>query len=220
MAKKEQAKIEQNLIDFIYESFVKSLYKSGEITIEDFDDTAKLKKKLLKLNSKTEYKIVVSHTEDLLKTAREFRDKDDSNKAKLFYATYFEHELNDLIIELTQKKNIDKKTTTDIIKSVTIIGKLTWLLSILGATKFSEIHKNIILKIADERNAFVHYKYNPENDDFKTTSQEKDNNLKKIEGFKKIENAITYLKKYKSRILFNGNKTHIENKLKAKNKQP
>lgn len=220
MAKKEQAKKEQNLIDFIYESFVKSLYKSGEITTEDFDDTAKLKKKLLKLNSKTEYKIVVSHTEDLLKTAREFRDKDDSNKAKLFYATYFEHELNDLIIELTQKKNIDKKTTTDIIKSVTIIGKLTWLLSILGATKFSEIHKNIILKIADERNAFVYYKYNPENNDFKTTSQEKDNNLKKIEGFKKIENAITYLKKYKSRILFNGNKTHIENKLKAKNKQP
>jgi hypothetical protein len=210
---KEKSKEEKKLQDFFYESFIKSLLKSGEITIEDFSDKAKLKKKLLKLNDKT----VIDHKEDLIETARHFFKKKDFSKSKLFYATYFEHEINNLIIELCEKKKIEKKTINDIIKSVNIIGKFTWLLLILGATKVSEIHKNIILKTADERNAFVHYKYNSEQEDIIDEEKLKIKETKIIAEFKKIENTITYIKKYKSRNLFNGNKLSIERILKNPN---
>lgn len=199
-----KSKEEEKLENFFYENFIKSLFKNGQITIEEFNDRAKLNKKLLKLNDKTDYKIVIDHKEDLIETARGFFNKKDYSKSKLFYATYFEHEINDLIIELCEKKKIEKKVINDIIKSVNIIGKFTWLLLILGASKVSEIHKNIILKTADERNAFVHYKYNPEQDDIK------DNETTILEEFKKIEKTITYLKKYKSKNIFNGNKLRLE----------
>jgi hypothetical protein len=187
--KKEKSKEEKKLEDFFYESFIKSLLKSGEINIAEFNDEAKLKKKLLKLNDKTDYKIVIDHKNDLIETARYFFNKKEYNKSKLFYATYFEHEINDLIIELCEKKKIEKKTTNDIIKSVNIIGKFTWLLLILGAKKVSETHKNVILKTADERNAYVHYKYNPEQEDYKNNEKQKIEETKIFEKFKKIENT-------------------------------
>jgi hypothetical protein len=205
MSEKEKSKEEEKLQDFFYESFIKSLLKSGEITIEEFNDKVKLRKKLLKLNDKT----VIDHTEDLVKTARVFFKQKDYNKSKLFYATYFEHEINDLIIELCGNKKIDKKTINDIIKSVNIIGKFTWLLLILGASKVSEIHKNVILKTADDRNAFVHYKYNSDQAEFEDD--------KIFSEFKKIEKTITYIKKYKSKNLFNGNKLRIEKIIRNQN---
>ena len=216
---KEKSKEEKKLEDFFYESFIKSLLKSGEISIEEFNDKAKLKKKLLKLNDKTEYKIAIDHKEDLIETARFFFNKKDYNKSKLFYATYFEHEINDLIIELCEKKKIEKKTINDIIKSVNIIGKFTWLILILGATEVSEIHKNVILRTADERNAFVHYKYNSEQEDFVGDEKSKIKETKIIAEFKKIENTIIYIKKYKSRNLFNGNKLRVEKIIRNPNNE-
>lgn len=210
MLKNEKSKEEEKLKDFFYESFIKSLIKNGDITIEEFNDKAKLQKKLLKLNNKTDYKITIDHKEDLIETARYFFNKKDFNKSKLFYATYFEHEINDLIIELCEKKKIEKKTINDIIKSVNIIGKFTWLLLILDASKVSEIHKNVILKTADERNSFVHYKYNPEQENLKDIAKLKVTETKIIDEFIKIEKTITYIKKYKSKNLFNGNKLRLE----------
>jgi len=217
--KKEKSKEEEKLQDFFYESFIKSLLKRGEITIEEFNDKEKLAKKLLKLNNKTDYNIVIDHKEDLIETARHFYNNKEFNKSKLFYATYFEHEINDLIIELCEKKKIEKKTINDIIKSVNIIGKFTWLLLILGAKKVSEIHKNVILKTADERNSFVHYKYNPEQDEFLDDEKSKIKENKIIDEFKKIENTVTYIKNYKSRNLFGGNKIRVENLIRNKKKE-
>jgi hypothetical protein len=215
MLEKVQSKKVENLQNFLFESFVKSLLKQGEITLDDFNDKEKLNKKLLKLNDKADFKIVIDHKTDLLETARYFLKQKEYNKSKLFYATYFEHEINGLIIELCEKKKIEKKTINDIIKSVTIIGKFTWLPLILGATKVSEVHKNIILRTADERNAYVHYKYNPGEDE--NENEEKESKI--IKEFQRIESTITYIKKYKSRNIFNGNKTRIENLIRKPNKK-
>jgi hypothetical protein len=103
---------------------------------------------------------------------------------------------------------INSKITNDIIRSVNFIGKLTWLPAILRLPLIRETHKKIILKLADDRNAYVHYKHNPDPEDLQ------DNKINA--EFIQIEKSITYFKKYVARILFNGEKGKLENQLNRK----
>jgi hypothetical protein len=88
---------------------------------------------------------------------------------------------------------------------------LTWLPLVLGIPQVNVTHKNIILKLADDRNAYIHYKHNPQPDDSDANKEQKEQ-----EEIKKIEKTITYFKKYVSRILYNKQKTHIDKKLKKR----
>lgn len=214
-----KSKEQIQLSDALFENIVKTLFIQGDLTIADFEDKKSLYNKVLKINEKVNYKIVIDHKTNIIETAREFLGRKNYNYAKLLYATYFEHEINDLILELSQIKGLDKKTINEIIKSVNIIAKYSWLITILGAPKFSENHKKIIQKVSEERNAFVHYKYNPveeSNENIKDSNRKQD---RITEEFKKIESTITYLKRFKSRILYKGNKQLIEKSTKTKPNQ-
>lgn len=211
MSKDKIPNISDKLSRSVFNSIVHSLFRDGTLTLADFEDKEKFKKKLLSINAKANYKIIIDHSESLISTARQFNKTGKIENAKLFYATYFEHELNGIIIELCQKKSIDKKTINDIIKSVNLIGKLTWLPLVLGIPQVNVAHKNIILKLADDRNAYIHYKHNPQPDESDANKEQKEQ-----EEIKKIEKTITYFKKYVSRILYNKQKTHIDKKLKKR----
>nr|WP_315175985.1 hypothetical protein [uncultured Flavobacterium sp.] len=181
-----KSKGEIELSDTLFENIVKTLLIQGELAIEDFENKKTLYKKVLKLNEKVNYKVVIDHKTDIIETAREFLAKKKYNFARLLYATYFEHEINDLILELSQIKGLDKKTINEIIKSVNIIGKYSWLIIVLGAPKFSENHKKIIQKVSEERNAFVHYKYNPLDESSEKINDLKNNNLHLMRNLKKL----------------------------------
>lgn len=209
MTKDKTPKISKKLSTSVFNSIVHSLFRDGTLTLADFEDEEKFKKKLLSINEKADYKIIIDHSESLISTARQFNKTGKIENAKLFYATYFEHELNSIIVELCQKKSIDKKTINDIIKSVNLIGKLTWLPLVLGIPQVTTAHRNTILKLADDRNAYIHYKHNPLPDKSDTNEEQKEQ-----EEIKKIEKTITYFKKYVSRILYNNQKTHLDKKLK------
>lgn len=209
MTKDKTPKLSKKLSTEVFNSIVHSLFRDGTLTLADFEDEEKFKKKLLAINAKADYKIIIDHSESLISTARQFNKTGKIENAKLFYATYFEHELNGIIVELCQKKSIDKKTINDIIKSVNLIGKLTWLPLVLGIPQVTAFHKNTILKLADDRNAYIHYKHNPQPDEPNANKEQNEQ-----EEIKKIEKTITYFKKYVSRILYNKQKTHLDKKLK------
>jgi hypothetical protein len=211
MNDKEIKEQEENLANVFFEKLVHSLFKDGTLTISDFDDEKKLLKKLHGINNKTEYQIVIDHTEDLLKTARKFNKTGNTNNAKIFYATYFEHQLNGIINELCIKKSINNKETNNIIRSVNLIGKLTWLPLLLGIPQIAIKHKNVILKLAGDRNAYIHYKHNPEPDEIDENDEQKQQ-----DDIKEIEKTITYFKKYISRTFYKNQKTQLENKLKKR----
>jgi hypothetical protein len=211
MTKDKIPKISEKLSTSVFNSIVHSLFRDGTLTLADFEDEEKFKKKLLSINAKADYKIIIDHSESLIATARQFNKTGKIENAKLFYATFFEHELNGIILELCQKKSIDKKTINDIIKSVNLIGKLTWLPLVLGIPQVTVAHKNTILKLADDRNAYIHYKHNPQPDESDANNEQKEQ-----EEIKKIEKTITYFKKYVSRILYNKQKTHLDKKLKRR----
>ncbi len=202
---------QEKLTEVLIESVIKSHFKDGSLTLSDFGDKEKFWNKILELNKKAEYQVIVNHTDNLINNARHFNEIGEVNNAKIFYATYFEHELNRIINELCQRKSINKKETNNIIKSINIIGKLTWLPLILGIPKISVQHKNVILKLADNRNAYIHYKHNPEPNELNVNQKQ---NIQ--EDIKQIEKTITYFKKYSSRILFNNQKTKLEKELKIR----
>ncbi len=209
MNDKEIKEKEESLSKIIIESVIQSLFKDGTFTLSDLEDKNKFWKKFKDINKKAEYQIIIDHTDSLISSARQFNEADDFNKAKVFYATYFEHQLNGLINKLCQRKSIDKKEINNIIRSINIIGKLTWLPLILEIPKISIKHKNVILKLAEDRNAFIHYKHNPEPDEQNANHKEKQQ-----DDIKQIERTIIYFKKYTSRILYKNQKTQINKKLK------
>jgi hypothetical protein len=206
---KSQSTVDKKLSKKVLDSIFRTLIKDGTLTVDDFKDKNKLGKKLLAINKKTEWGIIVDHTDSLLTTAKMFSDKGDLNKAKLFYATFIEHELNRIVVELCRRKKIDKKSTNEIIKSTTMIGKLTWLPLLLDIPQVLDKHKNILLKLSDDRNAYVHYKHNALPD-----SIDEDDEQKSLNEMKNILQSIAYFKKYSSRILFHSKKTHVDKLLR------
>jgi hypothetical protein len=213
MNDKETKEQEDNLSKTFIENIIRSLFKEGILTLSDLDNEKKLFNKLISINKKTEYNIIIDHTDNLISSARQFNEAGEIDNAKIFYATYFEHQINKIINEACLKKSINKKDINNIIKSINLIGKLTWLPLILGIPKISVKHKNVILKLADDRNAYIHYKHNPEPDELNENE-----NQKQQEDIKQIEKTITYFKKYSSRILYNNQKTQLDKKLKKRKK--
>ena len=210
MNKKKQKR--ENLSKVLLNNVIQSLLKDGNIKLSDLDNINEFWKKFKKIYQKTEFKYVIDHSERLVNSARLFIESNNFNEAKIFYATYFEHKLNEIINEICIRKSIEKKQINEIIRKINLNGKLTWLPLLLGIPKISTKHINVIQKLAEDRNAFIHYKYNSISDvsiENKKEKQEKD--------IREIEKTITYFKKYTSRILFNNEKTKIIKKLKEKN---
>ncbi|MBL8004742.1 MAG: hypothetical protein JNL36_06575 [Candidatus Kapabacteria bacterium] len=199
----------RKLIRGIMESAIHTWFKAGIITIEDFKNPHELFKKIGQINNDSKINIVVTHTDDLLLSAREFREESRKNNAKLFYAIFFEHLINGFIDEVCNRKSIDKKAINDIIKSLKMEAKITWLLTLLELPPITSHHKKTLLKLNEDRNSYVHYKYNPEPDEF-----DKNKDLKIEEEFRQIEKTVTYFKKYVSKLLYNNSKTQIDKHLK------
>ncbi len=193
----------------VFKSAVYSLLNDGILTIDDVNDKATLSKKLLLNLKKIRFEIVVDHADNLLETAKSFKNNGDINKAKLFYATFIEHELNKIIVHVCERKNLDRKTINEIIKSINIIGKLTWFPTLLGIPKITDKHKKVVLKMSDERNAYIHYKHNPSKESESVSEREKGH----IE-VEQIIKTISYFRQYSSRIIFDKRKGLIDSLLK------
>lgn len=71
------------------------------------------------------------------------------------------------------QRRFDDKTRLDIIRSVDIYGKFTWLPKVLGHKVFNLAHMKTIKNLADDRNAFIHYKWNIETEDIHEADKEK-----------------------------------------------
>jgi hypothetical protein len=196
----------------IVHSVIESMYQSGIVTDEHLRDPKKLTQIVLEYAKRGLIDIVVDHRETILETAKKYKKENNYQYATLFYAIYFEHTLNSIIEKSCVRNNISKKAANDIIKSVNIHGKLTWLLALFKLPPINENHKNKILKNADERNTFIHYKYNPDNDDPKVIVAEE---KKKLDDLSKIEKTVAYIKRYESLIHFKKTKTQFKKQLKV-----
>jgi hypothetical protein len=207
---------ESKLGEDIIRSLTESFYASGIFTEDDIRDKKShilALKKLISNNDLENLSMTVDHTNELTSQARKYKKIGNINYSKIFYATFFEHQINELIQLYCLRNEIENKTRTSIIQSINIWGKFTWLLEIMKYPKFNTNHLKTIKSIADSRNAFVHYKWNEDPDFNKKIDSEKEK--ERIENeFEKIEKAVKYFKNYSSRIKYKGKKEHIKNIMK------
>ena len=142
-------KEEEKLANELVHAFMHSMLAKGDINEEDLKDKSLLFKKLKDLMKNTELSIVVDHRESILKTAEQFYANEDYDFSIIFFAMYFEHSINHIITHQLEKNKTSKKTKTELIRSININGKFTWLLEVLGLPKFNS--KHIWVFKADQR---------------------------------------------------------------------
>ena len=208
--------IDLRLARQVSHSLIKSLFSKGILTEEDLQlPTDEFYSKFLKIVKESEVAIVTDYRGGIQQEAENYYKSKHYDYARLFYATFFEHSLNGLIKNECEKRKINEKTKTDIIRSVDLYGKLTWLPKLLGFKEFNKNHIKTIKRLAEQRNSFVHYKWNPSSDDLDNLQSD----VELIEEFKKIKLAVKYMKSYESHVYFRRSKGKLRDKLRGKHSQ-
>jgi hypothetical protein len=197
--------------NWLFEILLQNLFSKDILKKADLELPRKeLLDKVFAFISKNGFPVTIDHRDDITSQVDIFILSKKYEYAKVFYAMYFEHTLNGLIDNACHRRKFDDRTRLDIIRSVDIYGKLTWLPRLLGHKVFNSTHVKTIKNLADERNAFVHYKWNIEHDNDAETVNEK----KQEDYFKKIKAAVSYMKRYEAEIMFGGSKAKIKKALK------
>lgn len=191
--------IDEKSKNFIVASYIESLVRMGALDISNKSENEILAevKKVFKNSS---INVVVDYRQDLLKNARSFYNLSEYKLSCLLYATWFEHWINSVISTLSERSKINEKHKVQMIKEVSFSGKYTWLLSIFNFRPINRNHLKRILKVAELRNGFVHYKWKP---------ADEDNEKAEEEVLKGIENTIKYLNNYENKYILNSTKKRL-----------
>lgn len=197
---------EQKFAHEVVSSVVDSYLRQGLLKEEDFLDQKNLLKKVKELYPKNnnECSIVIVHTDALLNKARSFSRK-DCDYAFIFYATYFEHFINNLIHDKCKNEKFSQDLYKVLVKKLSMEDKFTWVIEMLRLPKFDSKHWSVIKKISENRNAFVHYKYTPR-------LMDEDDELTKVEWdkvVKELKDTIRYCKAYEARVVYKGKKSAL-----------
>ena len=193
----------------LFTAIINRLYKEGLIMQEELSDRKRvyeIVKKFLDKNKDTNFiELVTDHRDNLIKSAEFEISNGNFGLAISLYATFIEHTLNKIIHLACEEKGIAPKTQTEIIRSVNINAKCTWLFTLLGLKPLKKEHLKTIISISDERNSYLHYKWKPDIDMDKVPNLEKEK-IDRAEKFKKAKLLCKYLRNIEAKLEFNGKK--------------
>jgi len=159
-------------------------------------------------NKNTQFLIGIDHTKFLLNEARK---ADKANKAELtalFYATYFEHQINHLIYLTGQRKKLSDSCIKNILRKASLEDKCTWILEVLGMKQINRDHLEKINSIAEVRNRFVHYKW-PSLDDEQLNKEEAMLKATLVN----VQKTVNCIRKFEEKHLFKGTRKKTLRKL-------
>jgi hypothetical protein len=186
----------------------------GLINDSDLKDRKILLNKIYALYKKEKNpfdQVVVIQTPILLNDAKRYRKMRNYSNAVIFYATFFEHSINEIIYNKCNKDNITDDSINKMLR-LNLYDKFTWLLEILKLPSFNKTHIITINEIANKRNTYIHYKFSPE--DWTISPKEKNKDIEQL--LQKVDLAIKYIKSYLSRITYNNKKSKIDKLLTIK----
>lgn len=141
------------------------MIESGQIdpqtsTVAEVEQEATRRAHELLASDEFELKVVITHEDDLLNTARDYVRNGRHSYALMFYATYFEHVLNRLMMQKASAVELEDNDSLDLVrKSISDKTGAVWRL--LFGSPFPAPLRHAINEIAAVRNAFVHYKWQP-----------------------------------------------------------
>jgi len=207
-------KIKASLGQKIVKGIIEQMYLDGEISLQDLHDPHKVSEILHSMDPMSDaIAISTDHRNSLLDRALTFKKEGKADLAFVFFGTYFEHSINRVIAKTLSQKKFTVKTKNEVIRSLNISAKFSWFLEIMGHPKFNSKHFKTVLKVAEARNAFIHYKFNYEDIEI----DKREGNSQLLEAAHK---AATYTKSYVSKNIYNGKKVAVKKQLDALFKNP
>lgn len=141
---------------------------------------------------------MIDYTDLLLDSARKYFRDGNANYTALFYSTYFEHRLNELVMQQAKKTKITQANLPQMLRDVNISGKCTWLLEILGIPSIASEYALIINQISEIRNSFVHYKWK------RNELGSNDEKEFQTAALEKAEEVVSYLYEYEETHVYCG----------------
>jgi hypothetical protein len=151
--------------------------------------------------------VSVDYRQTLLQEARLYAKRGYDNLSILMYATWFEHWTNHLVLwKLEPVKGLTAKDRKEILKSVSLIAKLTWFAKLLNVSPIASNHLNTILEVSELRNGFVHYKHQPIELDSKEQEQQKARLERCIQA---VEKTVRYLQALENRKMYKQKRRRI-----------
>jgi hypothetical protein len=162
--------------------------------------------KIVKKKGNVVFAWSIDHTPTLLKEARKYARAAEHELSCLFYATWFEHWLNDLINTVGKRLKLTEQEIIQIIRETQFRAKSTWLLRILGLKPINEAHLRRMQSIIDARNSFVHYKWKHVDIDSDNWEKEEQALVSLLNG---VEKTVSYLRKLQNKQFFGGRKRKV-----------
>ena len=156
---------------------------------------------LKRLNDKgVEFNFIIDHKDSVLQQARVFAQDSTPDFALVFYAMWFEHWLNGMYAWQSQRVGAPEEDLLRQLRFGSMKKKMTsgWTSTFREELDASWVE--VILEIADHRNAFMHYKW-PVQDDMGSFS---DSKAKKIAALEKAEWAVEKLKTLQHQMMYRG----------------
>jgi hypothetical protein len=192
----------------IFSSLVESALITGTIDKTDFNDRKKLKEKILNSIPKNDSELyfVIVHHPDLLEEAELYIRKGKYEYAYIFYAAYFEHYINEIIQIWCFQHKVPDEVFKELIRKLGLEDKFTWLIRLLKLPDFNSLRYKVISKIAEKRNAFVHYKYQPQVATTPIDYQKAEWKNLKADLIK----TLRYCKTYRSKLVYAGKKAKFK----------
>ncbi|MET7715251.1 hypothetical protein [Streptomyces sp. NPDC005407] len=179
------------LLDFLNETDANAATVEGEATWSDDD-----------------VHVVTDHRDDLLKKATDAMRADEHWFAILFYATWLEHWVNDILMSLSVRSGVPEGVAVALVRSCSFNLKIKDVWTSLGATPIEKAHMRTMTDLMEFRNGFVHYKWQPR------SISDKDAYDQRVEEVAvSAQSIVTTLENLEDQLLFSGRRNALRAQL-------
>ena len=163
----EPSEFEQALVIEVIRTVIESAVRYGDIQLEGRTDE-EIKKDIheyirARLAEPNTFASPVQYDyqSDLINEARRYEGMGDFNLALMFYATWFEHWLNGMFVAREPMVALEREEIIRLIRETDLASKTGHIWQLLFGEKLPGDVVQTILKVAEARNAFVHYTWTP-----------------------------------------------------------
>lgn len=171
-----------------------------------------VRKFALKWSAQRPMRMATDYREDLLTRARANKRSRDYYDAVLYYATWFEHWINCMLIWRLHRLN--EAEVNQMVRDVNIRGKYTWLAALTHGYRFPQRHIKTINQVSAMRNEFVHHKYV-----LSDVDKWHEEPVRFQAVFRSAEAAVRYLQKFALHHLYKGSARGLLKRLRNTKKE-
>ncbi|WP_371598550.1 hypothetical protein [Streptomyces sp. NBC_00564] len=179
------------LLDFLKETDANAAIVDGEVAWSDDD-----------------VHVLIDHSEGLLGKASEAMRAEEYWFAILFYATWMEHWVNNILMSLSVRSGIPEGVAVTLMRSCGFNLKIKDVWASLGATPIAKAHMRTMTDLMEFRNGFVHYKWQSRS---MTDESARDQRVKEVA--QSAQNLVTALESLEDQIIFFGRRNALRAQL-------